>query len=475
MSEFFRFRSTDALLGKYQELEKQTIYFASPEELNDPMEGFQNIVWDGDKIVWTNFFKHYVYCLHLSYLQLRVVGDSRILSVDNIPILGRWDQLPTPQGQNLFDEICHNLLNVPNIQEVIEALANTRHKIRYREIGYYLRIIHPVILKEIVKSYIAHGLLPESAMPELPEELPVSAFLASILSTLKLATEAKTEKELDNEFLSSEIMDTNERYKQQYNNRTISTGILGKNNQLVIFDFPKVYVEQLERLLWPKWYTACFMKSYHNSSVWGHYGDKHTGICLIFDAIKTDNSHSLELNRKTGSGSRKMPFYEVHYAHKPNEIDFFRSIGSLSESVLMKLWYTDQNNKKSKCADHIETVGEEDTWLENYWDNFFRTITTKTKDWKYEQEYRLILGHGLIEFNEKDDRILTYNFNSLKGIIFGIKTSNENKRRIIEIIEQKCDKYNRADFKFFQARYCPENGGIRKYPIRLPFASSVDT
>ena len=35
MVEFFRFRSTDALLDKYQELENQTICFASSEELND--------------------------------------------------------------------------------------------------------------------------------------------------------------------------------------------------------------------------------------------------------------------------------------------------------------------------------------------------------------------------------------------------------------------------------------------------------
>ena len=63
----YRFRSIDALLDKYQELESQTIYFASPDQLNDPMEGFRDIVWRGDKIVWTNFFKHFVYCLHEGY------------------------------------------------------------------------------------------------------------------------------------------------------------------------------------------------------------------------------------------------------------------------------------------------------------------------------------------------------------------------------------------------------------------------
>ena len=39
MAEFYRFRSIDALLGQFQGLEAQTIYFASPEELNDLMEG----------------------------------------------------------------------------------------------------------------------------------------------------------------------------------------------------------------------------------------------------------------------------------------------------------------------------------------------------------------------------------------------------------------------------------------------------
>ena len=48
--KFYRFRSMKYLLGeKYQELERRSIYFANPDKLNDPMEGFRDIVWDGDK------------------------------------------------------------------------------------------------------------------------------------------------------------------------------------------------------------------------------------------------------------------------------------------------------------------------------------------------------------------------------------------------------------------------------------------
>ena len=81
MAEFFRFRSIDALLGKHQELKEQTIYFASPEELNDPMEGLRDLVWNGDKIVWTNFFKHYVFCLNRSYLMLNITSSASTLSL----------------------------------------------------------------------------------------------------------------------------------------------------------------------------------------------------------------------------------------------------------------------------------------------------------------------------------------------------------------------------------------------------------
>ena len=64
-------------------------------------------------------------------------------------------------------------------------------------------------------------------------------------------------------------------------------------------------------------------------------------------------------------------------------------------------------------------------------DNFFND-TFKTKDWAYEQEYRLILENNSGQLNEKDHRKLTYDFDSLKGIIFGMRTKDKVKIRFIE-------------------------------------------
>ena len=471
MAEFFRFRSIGALLGEYQELEKQTIYFASPEELNDPMEGFRDIVWSGDKIVWTNFFKHYVFSLHWSWYLFRVAGDSIELDVDRIPILGRWDELPTPQAKDLFDDIWGNFLNVPNIQEIIDALANTKRKIRYREIGYCLQDVHFALLEEIQKSHIVHGLMSEPQIPQQPEEL-TAASIKRLLNLIELAEKVENEQALDAIFWINETSYDDIRLIQQYNSRAILTGISGKNAQLMLFDFPKIYVEQLEKLLWPKWYTACFTKSYHNSSVWAKYADSHKGVCLIFESVETDNLNSLELKRATDS-TRTMPFREINYANRPGEIDFFRSIcRSLPVAVLMKLWYTDQDGNVSKCAAHIGTEDSEAAWKKSYWNNFFRDIIIKIKDWAYEQEYRLVLEDGLSEFDGKDDRILTYDFVSLKGVIFGMNTFTEDKMKIIDIIQRKCQENNQTDFKYFQAYYSAEDGEIRKRRIHLPFCNA---
>ena len=108
--------------------------------------------------------------------------------------------------------------------------------------------------------------------------------------------------------------------------------------------------------------------------------------------------------------------------------------------------------------------------MERYWSGFERDIVLKSKDWDHEKECRLIL-HGLLDDTLDDcHRTLTYDFKSLKGVIFGMKTSDENKVKIIEVIEKKCRESDRTDFQFHQAYYSAEHGDIRKHEIRIQFA-----
>ncbi len=467
---FYRFRSIDALLDKYQELESQTIYFASPDQLNDPMEGFRDIVWRGDKIVWTNFFKHFIYCLLISYLRLEKAGASEELGVDDIPILGRWDQISTPQAQRLFDDIWHRFLNLPKMPEVIEALASSKHKIRYRELECYLRSIQYGYLSQILGPSFAHELISESERQQQTEVRSYYQRIVQSIPTLIIQRdEVETEEKFDVTFRKIEELNNNDKIIQQLNILN-STGKLWKNRQLMILEFSKIYLNGLERLLWPKWYTACFMKDYRNSSVWGHYGNKHRGACLIFESLKPGESNGLNLYHEAGQGRQAKRFYEVDYADKPGEVDFFRSIGQLTGDELEKIWYTDDEGNESECGKHVQPDGATFGWQQSYWDRFYHDITTKTKDWEYEQEYRLILNDVSGEYDDKESRKLIYDFSSLKGIIFGIRTSDESKLRVIEILVDKCKENDLTDFKFYQAYYSSENGDIRKYELPVDFS-----
>jgi len=119
----------------------------------------------------------------------------------------------------------------------------------------------------------------------------------------------------------------------------------------------------------------------------------------------------------------------------------------------------------SECAYYM--IKSEDDWRERYWDNFYRDVTVKSKDWAYENEHRLILASSLDSFSAPKDRSLNYEFSSLKGIIFGIKTTTEDKLKVIKIIEEKCIETSRDDFKFYQAQYSTDEKCITHSEMSL--------
>ena len=106
MPFLYRFRRTEQLLGKHKELERQEIYFPSPEELNDPVEGFNDMFWVGDEIVWKHLIKHYLLCLESICETFLIDGDNFLIAPVNIPVFKTASDFPTPAYQGLYQEIC---------------------------------------------------------------------------------------------------------------------------------------------------------------------------------------------------------------------------------------------------------------------------------------------------------------------------------------------------------------------------------
>ena len=95
LDAIYRYRSMDALLGERKELERHQIYLAKSGELNDPMEGYKDVVWRGDAVLWENLLRHYVLALLHVNVQCLLMGNDVPFEEPRIPAALTQDDLPT--------------------------------------------------------------------------------------------------------------------------------------------------------------------------------------------------------------------------------------------------------------------------------------------------------------------------------------------------------------------------------------------
>jgi hypothetical protein len=462
IQRLYRFRPIDKVLNKkYDELRNQEIYFAHPAELNDPMEGFRDVFWKGDIIVWNNLFKHYLICLNLAFVLLFTCKEEQPFDWRQIPILWSDDPNRTPEQKDIHDEIFRNFFGDESVRSYIEAIAHREAPIRRNQLTAYLRDLHLSGISAIYDCYERRNLVPAQMIaPGVRETLKQGLTKALTVGELLKKIEVNHP---DGEVALDKFFTGRRKMTEELDFITLYNGLVDRSNRnriFVFYGFVDGYAEQIEQqLIYPDWYTACFMAECENSSVWANYGDKHTGVCLIFKIRNNNGRPSLRLRHHVGFSGRDPvfsniddAFHKIRYSKGNVPVDFFRSL-RMPMPILSRFWYSDDNGKRSPCGDHLFGNTDE-VWRTGYWNTFLHGITGKLKDWRYEKEYRLILRDGeVVEFSDKQARKLKYDFNDLEGIIFGIKTGRDEKFEICKIIEEKCRARGRGDFKFYQAYY----------------------
>lgn len=479
VSHLYRFRPIEKLLrSPYNELENQEIFFADPSTLNDPMEGFTDIFWRGDAIVWENLFRHYLICLNTAWVLLAGCGEDISFNWDHIPIIQFEDPSVTPAQKAIYDEIFGNFFTNEAVSAYISALTRRGQPVRRNELAVHIRNLHLQAISVIHEFYERANLTPgQMIKPEIRETVVEALKKARAVIDLieKLETEHSGKPGATDAFFAAHRrMNDQLDLLNRYNN-LIDTS---KNNKNFVFlEFPDGYVGKIEELVYPNWYTACFLAECRNSSVWGSYGDKHAGVCLKFKVRDKGGRPVIALRRMIGvsgtvSGTTPVhgveddEFYQVKYARRHPQVDFFRSLGRVPMPMLRRFWYSDRKGNRSACGDPIFTSQGE--WMEKYWDTFRQRVSTKTEDWSYEKEYRLVLRSGeVLDFSDGSARKIRYAFSDLEGIIFGINTVREHKEQILTIIERKCRDIGRQDFKFYQAFYSPDKGTIEHAEMSL--------
>ena len=99
--------------------------------------------------------------------------------------------------------------------------------------------------------------------------------------------------------------------------------------------------------------------------------------------------------------------------------------------------------------------------MDRYADEFARYVCNKTQGWANEKETRILLMDRENLLPNKCCRLLEYRFDDLKGIIFGMRMTETDRRRIRDIIIAKCLKTDRTDIVFKAAYYCHNTGQLK--------------
>ena len=182
------------------------------------------------------------------------------------------------------------------------------------------------------------------------------------------------------------------------------------------------------------------------------------GICLIYKIKEINGKKCLTLNSACGDNKSNKTYkvfcereiLEVKYTNEYPEINFFASLGGLPKKIIEDFWLCNFDRTKfSNCLKHYE---DHTKWYYEYHKKAENYICTKSINWKYEQEQRIILKDLIYPAYEKEEnRKANYKIKDLEGLIFGRNVSLEDKRKIIKIMLQHCD--NKKIFKFYDLFY----------------------
>ena len=456
---FHRLRSTEKLF-EFRELESQEIFFASPEALNDPMEGYRDVFWHGDEILWASLFKNYALSFLQLYIHASIAGPSFKPRDADIPVFSNLTRLPTEAYRQKIAELFATLFGAQRVKTLLAGVSK-RGQVRRDELQFYLWFVHIECLA-IAKSLVPQGNSATLAPPELPAEL--FDLMTQIEKTPEQAQLPAAAFEVFNRMMSEMTLIS------VINNAGLTER---PADRFLIYEFPSRYLAQLENLMYPPWYTACFFADPTSPAMWGYYAQGHSGVCLRFRSYTRDGRVGLPLETVIGSrstkrddgihaekirGQRFFPFHDVVYGSAYRPVDFFRSIGRLPFADLKSAWFS---NADGTISPRVKDIAEDaDTWRAAYWEPFYLHASSKLGAWQHEKESRLVLHSNFGEI-EPSDRKLSYTFDSLEGIIFGARTPMDDRLRIMSIIDKKCTEAKRNDFNFYQARYSAQGGEMK--------------
>ena len=233
------------------EIENTSFRMANRTELNDPIEGYLNVYWEGDKPAWEGLLRNYI-CSLYSSLDFCLNGYKDLKSYTVIPDLASLSNVSFKQE---CDDISKEFLYHPDVELVSDYLSEAG-KMSRTKIKYWLIMLHSLAFYICIQKFIQIGVLDKyTSVPDSEKH------------------------DLIVRIISSHDESIAEQFAFDYANRLISgnarilAGLVGgkKKEQgnpnwiLLRFDYPEMYVNRLTDLIYPDIFVTSFSATDVNS------------------------------------------------------------------------------------------------------------------------------------------------------------------------------------------------------------------
>mgnify|MGYP003677008845 CR=1 FL=1 len=138
--------------------------------------------------------------------------------------------------------------------------------------------------------------------------------------------------------------------------------------------------------------------------MWAQYGEKHTGVCLVFDKAMLEAKMKAIAERATHAFGGKVTYRDRSVIGRLDEGDYIINI------------------------DYLETHGFDAYWNQHLEQFHRRLFFEKLQDWKDEREFRYVL------FVEPEDDVYVEFGDALVGVVFGDAVDEKLSDEVVELL-----------------------------------------
>jgi hypothetical protein len=457
------------------EIGNGTLHYASFEELNDPVEGYVCVYWQGDKAAWEGLLRNYICSLCRAIELYLLEADADMLHHKTIVVdVHAFDNVPLGE---LYERLGNEFLAKDEVQKIstfygrsydgrflkvskeeLEMILSFIHNGAFTLCIQYLKenkIVSPDDADRVLNGWNKINERVEKTARAFEKLDAMSAESKELYDDDKRKVVAQVVKDLfedgkELQYLQFGRNDSGFLYgsgKRDRGSKETDTGDVDagaektatqrRNWLSVEVDFPKIYVDELREMIYPDSYVVCFSGKNNDSAMWGNYADNHKGVCLVYE---------LDEDLEMLAGKYRIQAKPVCYGGELIERNFFTTLGRLTRPQI-KTWLTGTEGVSTL----IKEFSDQTEWRDRYWSAYEAKNYRKLKAWEHENEYRIVLDDTFYEYTTPELRNLKYDYKSLRGVIFGINTSEYDKMRIWKKLQEH--KTELTDFTFYQAEY----------------------